>query len=91
MVDDIIRDEKITVDWTVQGMRKSGDYVESWRIRLWDKAFTTFFVSNESKAFIKRSIFKEFPGTAAVVKRVVYRCVTRPPMCKPYSQSYFQI
>ncbi len=73
MVDEILKDENITVDWTISGARKPGDYVESWRILLWDKAFSNFFGTKDNKLYIKKTPFKDYPGTTQAVKRVVYR------------------
>jgi hypothetical protein len=73
MVTNICKDENIVVDWTIQGVRKPSDYVESWRILLWDKAFIPFFGNKDQKLYTKKSIFKEFPGTESAVRRIVYR------------------
>jgi hypothetical protein len=75
MVGQILTDEHITVDWSVPGVRRPGDYVESWRILLWEKAFPMFIGSKDNRQYWKKVVFKEFPGCAEVVKRVVYRFV----------------
>lgn len=85
MTEDIIRDEKISVDWSIPGLRKPGDFVESWRILLWDRAFSSFFGSKDSKLYHKKTNFKEYPGTAEAVKRVVYRWVPSTKICSNHS------
>ena len=49
--------------------------MESSRILLWDKAFSSFVGKKAEKVFDKKSNFVKFPGTAEVVKRVTYRYV----------------
>jgi hypothetical protein len=73
MVWSICKDEKIIIDSTVPGVRTASDYVESWRIQLWDKAFIPFLGSKDKKDYNKKSKFSDFPGTDMAVKRVVYR------------------
>jgi hypothetical protein len=46
-------------------------FIESWRVKLWDKAFPTIYKGAEH--FKKSDSFKEYKGSELVVKRVVYR------------------
>ena len=47
------------------------DYVEGWRIRVWDHAFLGQFRGHDT--FRKSDDFKKHKGADAVVKRVIYR------------------
>jgi hypothetical protein len=67
--------ERMEVDWSVPGVRQPDDYVDCWRILLWDKAFVQFFGQNNKKLYSKKSVFKDYPGAESALKRVLYRCV----------------
>jgi len=71
MVTNICKDEKIIVDWAIQGVQKPSNYVKSWHILLWKNAFIPLFGNKDPKFYIKKSIFKEFPRIESVVRRVV--------------------
>jgi hypothetical protein len=72
--EDICKTENIVINWKAfPEVQEPGDFVESSRILLWDKAFPTFIGKSADKPFDKKSIFAKFPGTAQVVKRVTYR------------------
>jgi hypothetical protein len=75
MVTEICSDEHIVLDFPIAGVRNPSDFVESWRIVLWEKAFMPFFAPKDKKAYTKKSTFSDFPGAKLAVKRVVYRCV----------------
>ena len=76
-VEDIFKAENLDIDWRAfPDVQQPGDYVESSRIMLWDKAFPTFIGKKAEKPFDKKSNFAKFPGTAEVVKRVIFRYVT---------------
>jgi hypothetical protein len=49
------------------------DYLEKWRIQIWDNGFFNFF--RGKTPFIKFSVFAEFPGTQQAVQRLLYRFV----------------
>jgi hypothetical protein len=49
------------------------EYLEGWRIRVWDHAFITHFRGND--VFRKSDDFKKHKGGDLVVKRVIYRYV----------------
>lgn len=79
--------EELDINWNASpDVQRPGDYVESWRILLWDRAFPAFLGSKAKKTFDKKTIFTKFPGTEDVVKRVIYRyeslfkhvCISNP-------------
>ena len=51
--------------------RTLSQFIEYWRVKIWDKAFVNVFKGAE--AFKKSIAFKDFKGSDLVVKRVVYR------------------
>ncbi len=72
--EDTCRSEKLSINWKASpDVKRPGDYVESWRILLWDKAFPTFIGSKADPPYDKKSNFIKFAWTAQAVKRVVYR------------------
>ncbi len=71
--EDTCKSERLTIKWKASpDVKRPGDYVESWRILLWDKAFPTFIGSKADPPFDKKSNFSKFPWTTQAVKRVVY-------------------
>lgn len=50
---------------------KTGDYVERWRIALWEKAFIPFFKGGTS--FTKKSQLEDMPTGIQAIKRVLFR------------------
>ena len=50
------------------------EFVDRWRIILWDKAFLSFFNSNGVK-FVKSSVLTTFKGGDMAINRVLYRYV----------------
>lgn len=48
-----------------------GQYVEGWRMKLWDQAFRGDLIGKGH--FKKGDTFKKFSGADNVIKRVVYR------------------
>ena len=64
------------INWNASGgIKKPSDYVESWRILLWDKAFQLFLNPLAKPAFLKSYMFEKHPGAPLAVKRVSYRYV----------------
>lgn len=47
------------------------DFVEDWRMRIWDHAFENELT--EKPSFKKSDNFLKFPETDSIIKRVVYR------------------
>ena len=73
MIGSIWNDQDVTIDWSLPRLRTPLDYVESWTILYWERAFGQFFGSKDQNLHGKRSVFKDYPKTDIVVKRVVYR------------------
>ena len=73
---ELLGDEVGEMNWNASGgIKKPSDYVESWRILLWDKAFQPFLNPAAKPAFLKSSTFEKHPGALLVVNRVFYRYV----------------
>ena len=49
------------------------DYIESWRMKLWDHAFPSVFKGPE--VFKKSDSFKDYKASDLAVKRVLHRLV----------------
>ena len=61
------------IDWNASGgVLRLGEYVDWWRIVLWDKAFLPFFEAKDSN-FVKDSDLLEFASGRMAIKQVVYR------------------
>ena len=74
--DEISSDEVSEINWNASGgIKKPSDYVESWRILLWDKAFQPFLNPSAKPAFLKSFVFEKHPGAPLAVKRVSYQYV----------------
>ena len=59
---------------------KIGDYVERWRIALWEKAFIPFFKGETS--FTKKSQLEDMPTGVQAIKRVFFRYILTSLHCK---------
>ncbi len=72
MFDNIVKKDqlKLAMD-SPQEPETFPDYVEDWRIRVWDHAFLPQFRGHD--VFRKSDDFKKHKGTDLVVKRVIYR------------------
>ena len=77
-----------SIDWDAsKDVLKPGEFVDRWRIVLWNQAFLPFFISKTSKdskdskdsKFVKGSNLFKFPGGPMAIKCVVYRCVFASP------------
>lgn len=74
--EEVSHNELGEIDWKATGgIKKPADYVESWRILLWDKAFQPFLNPAANPPFLKSSVFEDHPGAPLVEKRVFYRYV----------------
>lgn len=78
--DQLLREfEKISeklepIDWRASGgIKTPSQYVETYRILLWDKAFLPFFNAEADPVYKKETKFTKYPGTGSVVQRVLYR------------------
>ena len=54
-----------------KSFEKFSDYMEDWRVSVWEKAFLTYF--NDSDLYKKGTIFKDFKDSDNVVKRLCLR------------------
>jgi len=70
--DEIMRQDKIPVDMSVAVEPLSlPAYIEDCRMKLWDKAFLTYFRGNDG--FKKLDDFAGFKGSDQIVRRVLFR------------------
>ena len=83
----ICRSDNIPIDMTVPGEPlEIQEYIESWRMKLWDQAYTGVFKGAE--AFKKADSFKDARGAMLAVKRVIFKyihLIYLPPYCTPCS------
>lgn len=64
--------EGVKIDWASRtDIDEIGEYVEKWRILLWDRAF--YFIVKKSNGYSRSVPFKDQDGTMNAVKRLVYR------------------
>ncbi len=71
MYDDIIKSDNIPIDMSGPSPPQTlVVYIETWRLKLWDMAFTGMFKGADT--FKKSDNFKEFKGAMLAVKRVIY-------------------
>ena len=71
---EISGDDLGEIDWKASGgIMKPSEYVESWRILLWDKAFLPFLHPAANPPFLKGSTFDTHPGAPLAENRVLYR------------------
>jgi len=70
MVDDIVKKDQLplTMDFVKEPMIFT-DYIEDWRIRVWEKSFLGVFKGQD--VFRKSDDFKKHKGSDLVVKRVI--------------------
>jgi hypothetical protein len=72
MFENIIHKDNVSLNMDVPAEPKTmSQFIETWRVKLWDKAFVTVFKGADH--FKKSDSFKDFKGNDLVVKRVVYR------------------
>lgn len=66
----------ISVDWEASpGILKPAEYLERWRMILWDKAFLSFLHPSLKPPFLKSTRFEDAALTDIAVKRVLYRYI----------------
>lgn len=70
-MEELITIQKLNVDW--KGVLKPKEYMETWRVRLWNKAYTSFLASNASPKFHKGTDLMKIAGGRMAVDRLVYR------------------
>lgn len=49
------------------------DYVEKWRLLLWDKAFDEYLVENANPKFVKGSDLRKIAGGTVTGDRLIFR------------------
>ena len=63
----------VEIDWgSMEDIFQLGDYVEHWRLILWDKAFLVYFDDNKDLRFVKGLDFMEFKESPISIKRIAY-------------------
>ena len=68
------RSDNIQIDMTMPGKPlEIQEYIESWRMKLWDRAYTGVFKGAE--AFKKADSFKDVHGAMLAVRRVIFRYI----------------
>ena len=71
MLDSIILLDNLNIDMHVPAEPMSLiDYIESWRMKLWDSTYSGVFKGAE--AFKKSDYFKNYKGSMLAVKRLLY-------------------
>ena len=66
----------LLVNWEASpGILKPSDYVERWRIMLWEKAFLSFLHPNIKPPFLKSTRLDNVPSADLAIKRLLYRFV----------------
>jgi len=72
MFENITQRDSIPIDMNVPGEPQTlEEYIESWRMKLWDKAFTRVFKGAD--AFKKFDSFASLKGSNLTVKRLIYK------------------
>lgn len=72
MFDSILWSDNLTINMDIAMESKTlKEYLGSWRIKLWDIAYTGVFKGGD--AFKKSETFKDFKGAMLVVHRLVFR------------------
>ena len=64
----------VDIEWgSLEDVLQPANYVEHWRLRLWDKAFLVYFEDNGELKFAKGIDLMEFAKGPIAIKRVSYR------------------
>jgi hypothetical protein len=61
------------IDWISADILQPSNYVEHWRLILWDKAFRVYFDDKGELKFVKGLDLMEFEEGPIAFKRVAYR------------------
>ena len=70
-LDSIVVSDNLNIDMHIPTEPMSlVDYIESWRMKLWDSAYSGVFKGAES--FKKSDSFKDYKGSGHAVKRLLY-------------------
>lgn len=70
-MEELITTNNLDVQWA--GVLKPKEYIETWRVRLWNKAYSSFLASNASPKFHKGTDLMKIAGGTMAVDRLVYR------------------
>ena len=64
----------IDIEWnSIEDILQPANYVEHWRLILWDKAFRMYFDDKDNFKFVKGIDLMEFEEGPIAIKRVTYR------------------
>ena len=64
----------VEIDWSsAEDIYQPANYVEHWRLNLWDKAFLVYFDDKGDLKFIKGLDLMDFKEGPIAIKRVAYR------------------
>lgn len=64
----------VDIDWgSSEDILQPANYVEHWRLILWDKAFLVYFDDKGDLKFVKGLDLLEFEEGPIAIKRVAYR------------------
>ena len=62
------------VNWNAsRGVLQPKDYIDNWRILLWDRAFLPLFAAKASSKFTKGTELKKMDGGTKIINRYLYR------------------
>ena len=62
------------VDWDAsEGVLQPKDYIDKWRILLWDRAFLPLFASKASPKFTKGTELRKMDGGTKIINRCLSR------------------
>ena len=63
------------VDWdSLVGILEPKEFVDRWRILLWEKPFLPFFSPAKGAKFVKGMDLRAFDSGEQAIKCVLYRC-----------------
>lgn len=67
-------EHSVDIDWgSIEDILQPANYVEHWRLLLWDKAFRVYFDDKGELKFVKGIDLMEFDEGPMAIKRVAYR------------------
>ena len=62
------------VNWDAsEGVLRPKDYIDKWRILLWDRAFLPLFAGKASPKFTKGTKLRKMDGGTKIINRCFYR------------------
>ena len=63
----------VDIDWISTEILQPSNYVEHWRLILWDKAFQVYFDDKGDLKFVKGLDLTEFEEGPIAIKRIAYQ------------------